>query len=53
MLEGIILGFLVFVAGYVLLMRLMARRADVLHGEFIEDNGRTDRLPPLSMTRQS
>jgi thymidylate synthase len=40
MFEGIIFGFVVFAMGYALLMRLMARRADVLHGEFIEGNGR-------------
>lgn len=52
MLEGIIFGFVVFVAGYVMLMRLMARRADVLHGEFIQGHSRGDRPPPRSMTRQ-
>jgi hypothetical protein len=39
MFEGIICGFIVFAAGYTLAMRVMARRADVLHGEFIQPNG--------------
>jgi len=52
MLEGIIFGFVIFVAGYVMLMRQMARRADVLHGEFIQGHGRGDRLPSQSVTRR-
>jgi hypothetical protein len=36
MFEGIICGFIVFAVGYTLAMRVMARRADVLHGEFIQ-----------------
>lgn len=39
MFEGILFGFLVFAAAYVILMRVMARRADVLHGEFIQPDG--------------
>jgi fatty acid desaturase len=39
MLEGILLGLIVFAVGYTLAMRLMARRADVLHGEFIQNDG--------------
>ncbi|MET0220342.1 MAG: hypothetical protein ABW175_20365 [Bradyrhizobium sp.] len=35
MFESIVLGFFVFALGYVGLLRLMARRADVLYGEFI------------------
>lgn len=35
MFEGIVFGFFVFALGYVGLMRLMARKADVLYGEFI------------------
>jgi hypothetical protein len=38
MFEGIICGFIVFAVGYVGFMRLMARRADVLHGEFIQSD---------------
>lgn len=38
MFEGIICGFIVFAVGYVGLMRLLARRADVLHGEFIQSD---------------
>jgi hypothetical protein len=38
MFEGIICGFIVFAVGYTLAMRVMARRADVLHGEFIQPN---------------
>lgn len=40
MLEGILCGLIAFAAGYVLIMRMMARRADVLHGEFIKPEGR-------------
>jgi hypothetical protein len=36
MFEGIVCGFLIFAIGYAALMRQMARRADVLHGEFIQ-----------------
>lgn len=36
--EGFVVGFIVFAAGYVLLMKLMVRRADVLHGEFIQSD---------------
>jgi hypothetical protein len=36
MFEGILLGLIVFAVGYTLAMRVMARRADVLHGEFIQ-----------------
>jgi hypothetical protein len=39
MFEGIIGGLIVFAIGYTLAMRVMARRADVLHGEFIQPNG--------------
>jgi hypothetical protein len=39
MFEGIICGFLIFAIGYAALMRQMARRADVLHGEFIQRDG--------------
>jgi hypothetical protein len=39
MFESILFGFLVFAGGYVVLMRVMARRADVLYGEFIQPNG--------------
>ncbi|MDB5582226.1 MAG: hypothetical protein JWR80_7402 [Bradyrhizobium sp.] len=39
MFEGILFGFLVFAAAYVILMRVMARRADVLHGEYIQPDG--------------
>jgi thymidylate synthase len=45
MFEGVILCFAFFVVGYVLLMHLMARRVDVLHGEYIESIGRSDGLP--------
>jgi hypothetical protein len=40
MFEGILLGLILFVVGYTLAMRLMARRADVLHGEFIQADQR-------------
>jgi hypothetical protein len=40
MLENIVLGFVVFALGYVALLRVMTRRADVLYGEFI--------LPPTA-----
>lgn len=43
MLEVILCGLIAFAAGYVSIMRMMARRADVLHGEFIHPEGR-DRL---------
>jgi hypothetical protein len=36
MFEGILLGLIVFAVGYALAMRIMARRADVLHDEFIQ-----------------
>ena len=39
MFEGIVVGFIVLAVGYVGFMRLMARRADVLHGEFIQRDG--------------
>lgn len=35
MLEAILLGLIVFAAGYTVAMRGMARKANVLHGEFI------------------
>lgn len=38
MFESIVCGFIVFAIGYTNLMRLMARRADVLHGEFIHSD---------------
>jgi hypothetical protein len=49
MFEGIICGFIVFAVGYTLAMRVMARRADVLHGEFIQPDGvrRLDAAPTL------
>lgn len=38
MFEGVLLGLIVFTVGYTLAMRIMARRADVLHGEFIQQS---------------
>lgn len=35
MLESIVLGLFVFAFGYVGLLRIMARRADVLYGAYI------------------
>ena len=49
MFEAIVVGFIGFTAGYVALMRVMARRADVLHGEFIQPSGSRDAVPPLSI----
>jgi hypothetical protein len=53
MFEGVICGFIVFAAGYTLAMRVMARRADVLHGEFIQPNGpRQPAAPTLLVSIQ-
>lgn len=35
MFEAVICGFVAFAVGYTVLMRIMARRADVLYGQFI------------------
>jgi hypothetical protein len=40
MFKGLLFGFLVSAAAYVILMRVMARRADVLHGEYIQPDRR-------------
>ncbi len=48
MFEGIVCGFFVFAVGYVALLRVMARRADVLHGEFIQPDGMGASHAPLS-----
>jgi hypothetical protein len=39
MLESILFGFLVFAAAHAILVRIMARRADVLHGEYVQPDG--------------
>jgi hypothetical protein len=49
MFEGIVVGFFVFAAGYVVLMRVMARRADVLHGEFIQPTGPSSSVSAASL----
>lgn len=46
MFEGILLGLIVFAVGYTLAMRMMARRADVLHGEFIQSDERIATAAP-------
>ena len=48
-LRGILLRFIVFAVGYTLTMRVMARRADVLHGEFIQTDERTSVAAPSLM----
>jgi hypothetical protein len=50
MFEGIVFGFIVLVVCYVGFMRLMARRADVLHGEFIQRDGATTVPEPSVLT---
>ena len=50
MFEGIIFGFIVLAVGYVGFMRLMARRADVLHGEFIQRDGASTVPEPSALT---
>lgn len=46
MFEGIICGFIIFTVGYLLIMRITARQADVLYGEFIQSDGhRPDKVP--------
>jgi hypothetical protein len=40
MFDAILLGLIVFAVGYTLAMRVMARKADVLHGEFIHSEER-------------
>jgi len=46
MFEGILVGLIVFAVGYTLAMRVMARRADVLHGEFIQSDERIATVAP-------
>lgn len=48
--KGILLGLIVFAVGYTLAMRIMARRADVLHGEFIQSDERTATAVPSLLT---
>lgn len=46
MFEGIICGFIIFTVGYLLIMRITARQADVLYGEFIQSDGhQSDKAP--------
>lgn len=49
MFEGTLLGLIVFAVGYTLAMRMMARRADVLHGEFIQSDERIATAAPTTL----
>jgi hypothetical protein len=46
MFQPIFLGLIVFAVGYTLAMRLTARTADVLHGEFIQSDDALQRRRP-------
>jgi hypothetical protein len=48
MFEGILIGFIILAGCYTLAMWVLARRADVLHGEFIDQDSQRQTDPASS-----